>query len=83
MEIPVLTTEPPGGLILEDFEDNWVTNPPAIMTDIREQGNQSLADNTTPLSTPESETMQSSHTIPIWPILRTTRSPQTPLHAES
>jgi len=83
MEIPMLSTEPPGGLILEDFEDTWVMNPQATTTNIREQGNQLLPDDTTPLSTSASKTTQSSHTIPIWLTPRTTRSPQTPLHAES
>ena len=83
MEIPVLATELPEGLILEDFEDNWVTNPPATTTDIGEQSDQLLSDDTTPLSTLESEATQSSCMIPIWPTPRTTRSPQTPSHTVS
>ena len=39
IEILVLATELLGGLILEDFKDNWVMNPLAMTTDIREQGN--------------------------------------------
>ena len=58
-------------------------NPSAITTNIREQDNQPLSNNTILLSIPKSETMQSSCTIPIWPTLKTTRLPQTPSHTES
>jgi len=83
IEIPTLSTIPPGGLILEDFEDNWMTNPSATTTDSEELGDQSSSDNVTLNSTPESEATQSFNMIPIWPTPRATGSPQTSSHAAS
>ena len=50
-------------------------NPLATTTDIGEQSDQLLLDDTISVLTPESETIQSSHIIPILPTPRTTESP--------
>ena len=47
MEIPTLSMTPPGGLILEDFEDNWITDFSTIaLNDKEQQGDQYSPENT-------------------------------------
>ena len=65
MEIPTLSMTPPGGLILEDFEDNWITDFSTIaLNDEEQQGDQSSPENTESTFTSASETTESSHTVP-------------------
>ena len=72
MEVPTLSTEPLGGLILEDFESNWVTNSHSEATDTEELDKRSLQGK----AIPESESTPSFHEVPSLPTPRPTASPQ-------
>ena len=74
MEIPTLSTTLPGGLILEDFENEGVINTLPEIADSREPDSQLPLDNVTL----ESETIPSSHTAPSLLTPTSMRSPQLP-----
>ena len=83
IEIPTLSTMPLEGTILEDFGDDWVMDLLTIATNNGEQIDRSSSDDTTLISTPESESTSSSHIFPSLSTPRPTASPQPPSYTLS
>ena len=72
MEVSILSTELLGGLVLEDFESDWVINSHSEATDIEELDKRLLQGKVIP----ESESIPSFHKVPSLPTPRLTASPQ-------
>src|SRR5436190_18640041 len=76
IEIPMLSTELLGILILENFESNWIINSYFKITNTEELDSRSLLDKVIPIYIPESESILSSHVVSSLPILRPIALPQ-------